>query len=115
MAAHERLICGSEALLERGEGIRFEIGSGAAKRRAFVIRFKGLPRAYVNECAHIPVELDWLPGQFFDDERRLLICSTHGAMYDPASGRCVSGPCRGASLRRLNVEERAGSVYLLED
>ena len=115
MAARERLICASEALEERGDGVRFEIGSGAGKRCGFVIRFDGLPRAYFNECAHIPVELDWLPGQFFDDERRLLVCATHGAMYEPASGFCVSGPCRGARLRRLEVVERYGNIYLQED
>ena len=109
MATRERLICASDALVERGEGLRFEIGSGPGKRGGFVIRFDGVARAYFNECAHIPVELDWLPGQFYDDARRLLICSTHGAMYEPATGYCVSGPCRGARLRRLEVVERIDS------
>lgn len=115
MAARERLICASAALREGGDGVRFEVGSGVARRAAFVVRFEGLPRAYLNECAHVPTELDWLEGQFFDEQKRLLVCATHGAMYDPASGRCVAGPCRGASLRRLAVEEREGGVFLLED
>lgn len=115
MAAGERLICESSALEDGGDGVRFDIGAGAGRRSAFVIRFEGQVRAYFNECAHVPVELDWLPGRFFDDERRLLVCATHGAMYDPLSGRCLAGPCAGAALRRLKVEERGGAVYLLAD
>jgi nitrite reductase/ring-hydroxylating ferredoxin subunit len=58
------------------------------------------------------MELDWMPGKFFDFTETLLVCSTHGATYDPATGHCVGGPCRGARLRALAVEERDGAVLL---
>ena len=69
----------------------------------------------MNRCAHVPVELDSLPGKFFDLTRHLLICSVHGAHYDPRNGRCVMGPCKGAALRRLKVVEDDGCVYLLRE
>jgi nitrite reductase/ring-hydroxylating ferredoxin subunit len=85
------------------------------KQQAFIVRFDGVPRAYLNQCGHVPVELDWLEGEFFDDSRLYLICSTHGALYDPASGRCVGGRCAGRGLKPLPVVEREGLIYLLED
>jgi len=30
-----------------------------------------------------------------------LICSTHGALYEPISGRCTAGPCVGDRLTAL--------------
>ena len=61
----------------------------------------------------MPIELDWLPGRFFDDSRRYLICATHGALYAPDSGRCVAGPCQNGRLEVLPVVERDGGVFLV--
>jgi nitrite reductase/ring-hydroxylating ferredoxin subunit len=77
-----------------------------------VVRYRGLPRAYLNVCAHRGVELDWEQGQFFDVQQQWLICSTHGALYDPANGRCVSGPCRDQALTPILVDERDGEIFL---
>lgn len=109
------MICPASALVERGEGVRFRVWLDGVERPAFVVRFDGHPRAYINACAHVAVELDWLEGAFFDSERQHLICATHGATYDPASGHCVVGPCRGARLTPLTVVERDGQIVLLED
>ena len=70
--------------------------------------------AYLNSCAHIPVELDWMEGEFFDKAGLYLICATHGATYEPDTGHCIMGPCKGQHLVALQVEERDGNVYLLE-
>jgi nitrite reductase/ring-hydroxylating ferredoxin subunit len=112
VAAAERVICASADLAEAGDGVRFEVEVDGARAAAFVVRWRGAPRAYLNRCAHVPMELDWMPGKFFDFTTTLLVCSTHGATYDPATGRCVGGPCRGARLRALPVEERDGVVLL---
>lgn len=121
MAARERLICASEALVEGGAGVRFEAedpvasGDGAAPPvPAFAVRFEGRVHAYVNRCGHVAVELDWQPGQFFESGGLYLICATHGALYDPATGDCLGGRCNGRGLTPLRVAEREGAVYLLE-
>jgi len=114
MAHGERVIAQSAALLERGPGVRFEVERFGRTRQAFVVRFDGVARAYENACAHLAVELDWIPGEFFDEERRHLVCATHGALYEPADGHCVAGPCRGARLIPLPVMERDGQVLLIE-
>ena len=115
MAERKRLICASSALEECGVGVRFKVTRGDQTVPAFVVRFDGLPRAYVNQCAHVGVELDWMEGEFFDSEQRLLICATHGATYTPANGHCVAGPCKGARLTPLKVVEEGGQVWLLDD
>ncbi|MCU0897179.1 MAG: Rieske 2Fe-2S domain-containing protein [Burkholderiales bacterium] len=115
MAAGERVICASDALAEGGAGVRFDVRRAGETLAAFAIRHDGMVRAYLNRCAHVAVELDWQPGQFFDADRNLLICSTHGAEYDPATGRCLGGPCHGAGLIPVAVEERGGKVVLKEE
>ncbi len=115
MADGERLICASTSVEEAGRGWRFEVERGGARQPAFVVRFDGRVQAFLNRCGHVPVELDWQEGAFFDTGRLYLICSTHGALYDPASGRCVSGRCAGRGLTPLPVVERDGQIYLMEN
>ena len=114
MAENERVICPSAALEEGGAGVRFQVEEGGRNVPAFVVRHAGLPRAYVNRCAHVGVELDWQEGQFFDADTGLLMCATHGALYDPASGECRGGPCRGGRLAPVAVVERDGRILLIE-
>lgn len=106
-----RHLCAADALVEGGAGVRFTVEVGSRQVGAFVVRFDGVAHGYVNQCAHVPMELDWQEGQFFESSGLYLICATHGAMYAPDSGQCVGGPCRGASLAKLRIEERNGNVY----
>ena len=62
--------------------------------RAFVLRHDGRAVAYLNRCAHVPAEMDWLPGEFLDSERSFIICSIHGATYLPRDGRCLERAVR---------------------
>jgi nitrite reductase/ring-hydroxylating ferredoxin subunit len=113
MADDARLICASGDLREAGTGVRFEVEYFGERAAAFAVRFRGRVRGYLNRCAHIATELDWRPGEFFDSQRRDLICSTHGAVYAADSGRCLGGPCGGAPLVALRLEERGGQVYFM--
>jgi nitrite reductase/ring-hydroxylating ferredoxin subunit len=106
------VVCPSAALVEGGDGVRFEVRRGGVLHPAFAIRHAGRVYAYVNRCAHVGVELDWQPGRFFDADGMVLICSTHGALYDPATGACLGGPCRGGALAAIAVDEVDGAVVL---
>lgn len=113
-------VCASNQLQEGGYGVRFLVEHGPA----FAVRHAGRTVAYLNRCAHKLVELDWQEGEFFDVARRypgaaigamdFLVCTTHGALYDPANGVCVGGPCRGAALTLVPVREADGAVWLAE-
>ena len=113
MARAERLICGSTALRDAGPGVRFEVEYFGEAAPAFLVRWEGRVYGYLNRCAHMPMELDWNPGDFFGIEARDLVCSTHGAVYAVTDGRCLGGPCAGAPLVRLDVVERDGAIYFL--
>jgi nitrite reductase/ring-hydroxylating ferredoxin subunit len=113
VAEAKRLICPSAALADSGRGVRFEVEYFGAPAPAFVIRKNGDVHGYLNRCAHVAMELDWQEGVFFDSDGRDLLCSTHGATYDAASGRCVGGPCNGTPLVKLRIEERDGMVYFM--
>ena len=115
MARTKRLICLSQDLPERGTGVRFSVAAMGKIQPAFVVRYRGKVQAYLNSCAHVRVELDAQPGEFFDVTGLYLMCGTHGATYLPDTGYCVSGPCKGFRLTKLVVEEHDGGVYLAEN
>lgn len=104
-------LCEGAALHEAGKAVVFDVLQYGAPARAFALRFGGRVVCYLNRCLHVPVELDWQPGEFLDADRRWILCSIHGAAYEPTDGRCVGGPCARGRLTALRVEERDGRVY----
>ncbi len=115
--------------VKRGHFVRVElgawitVGTGQHAKSAFVGRSRGNLMAYANVCQHQPVELD-LPPEPGDPIRRVrrapmaedglhLMCHSHGALFRPSDGRCVLGPCYGASLVAFVVEETSESITVL--
>src|SRR5258705_238327 len=115
MARTERIICSSADLTDSGDGVRFELEVDGKPEPAFAVRYGGRVYAYRNRCPHMPMELDWQPGKFFDVWGLHLIVSTHGATYAPDTGRCLYGPCFEEGLIPIPVEERDGSVIMKGD
>ena len=120
----ERL-CASGDLAEKGQAVVFDVLSYRQPARAFALRFDdGVLAAYdapfptpesragiVAFPEHVPTELDWQPGEFLDGGREFIICAMHGAIYEPATGRCAGGPCGRGRLSALEITERDGEVY----
>ena len=104
-------LCASSDLLEGGDAVTFEVMEFGRRAPAFALRVGKVPVAYLNRCAHVPAEMDWQPGKFWDQDRRFIICSVHGALYDPSSGQCVSGPCPGARLHPIRLKEEGEQVH----
>ncbi len=115
MAESAHYLCPLDQLQDAGPGLRFSLLAGGEEATGFVVRFGAHHYAYLNRCQHVPIELDWEPGQFFESGKRFIMCSTHGAIYQPESGQCAGGPCRGGKLRRIALEERDGGLYWLAD
>ena len=111
----EVFICDSHDLVDGGQGVRFPVRAFGDPATGFVVRFGGQVYAYLNRCAHVPTELDWVKGQFFESSGEFLMCATHGAVYRPESGVCAGGPCRGARLRAIAVREADGQVLWQPD
>ncbi|UUX96808.1 Rieske (2Fe-2S) protein [Aquabacterium sp. J223] len=104
-------LCESAALTEDGPALLFDVRQYGRPLRAFALRHRGRVVAYLNRCLHVPVELDWQPGQFLDAERQHIVCAVHGATYDPQDGRCVAGPGGRGRLTAVEVREVDGRVY----
>ncbi len=90
----------------------FTIGDGEWPFRGFIVRQGDAVRAYQNVCPHVGHPLNWAPDAFLTKDRGLIICSSHGAVFDIDSGLCVAGPCLGKSLRPVDAEVRDGCVYV---
>jgi len=114
-AMSEVFICDSQQLVDGGEGVRFPVSVFGEAAVGFVVRFRGTPYAYLNRCAHVPMELDWVQGQFFESGGEFIMCATHGAVYRPDTGLCAGGPCRGGKLRPIAVREVDGEVVWQPD
>jgi nitrite reductase/ring-hydroxylating ferredoxin subunit len=103
-------LCSAEALENSGRAVAFEVIEHAQRCSAFAVRYAGVVYAYLNRCSHVPMEMDFLPNQFFDSTGHWLMCATHGAMYAPQTGQCGLGPCRGG-LVKIETSEAEGVVY----
>lgn len=83
-------------------------------REGLVLRLPGGElRAYLNRCQHLPIPIDSGSRQFLSDDRRHLVCLTHGARYRIEDGFCVAGPCSGQSLEALVIEREGDGLVLL--
>lgn len=94
----------------------FTIGEGHWPLRGFVVRGSGgVPRAFVNVCPHAGHGLNLLPHRFLTPGGELIICASHGALFERETGLCVAGPCTGRRLRPVPIEVAGDSVLLAPD
>jgi nitrite reductase/ring-hydroxylating ferredoxin subunit len=68
----------------------------------------------VNRCPHAGHPLNLLPDRFLTPDGTLLLCSSHGALFEKLTGYCVAGPCAGRTLTPLPLEVREGFVMLAD-
>src|SRR5258708_6314200 len=102
--------------LHPGESLKFLLPIRGIDEECFLINFGGEFHAYVNRCRHVPMPMDWVDNQFFAEEGRYLMCQTHNAYYEPATGECIAGPSLacGKFLFRVPLEVKDGVVYARE-
>ena len=113
--ANDSRICLSEELKSGGGGIEFNVLKDDEVLPAFAIRFRDVVYAYINRCSHMELKLNFIHDDFFDLDKKNLICATHGALYDPATGSCLGGPCNGLGLVPIAVRELEGKVTLSDN
>jgi nitrite reductase/ring-hydroxylating ferredoxin subunit len=107
----ERVICAFAELDDPGTR-GFTIGAGDWPLAGFVVRRGPVVHAYRNRCPHAGHPLNLRPHRFLTPDGSLLLCNSHGAIFEIATGICVAGPCAGARLRPIPVTVERGYVLL---
>ncbi|MBT7955922.1 MAG: Rieske (2Fe-2S) protein [Rhodospirillaceae bacterium] len=102
-------ICNLDDISERDSiGVTAEI-DGVAKT-LIVVRRDDTAFVYINSCPHIGAPLDLQPGKFLSLDKKNIICSTHGALFEIDTGHCIFGPCKDDHLDVLPVQVENGEV-----
>jgi nitrite reductase/ring-hydroxylating ferredoxin subunit len=109
-----RIICRLSDLQDPGAR-GFALGGGDWPLRGFVVRRGDQVSAFVNRCPHQGHPLNWQPDRFLSPDGSVILCSSHGALFDTTDGACIAGPCAGRSLERLQLRIEAGLVILGDD
>jgi nitrite reductase/ring-hydroxylating ferredoxin subunit len=109
----ERVLCALDELAEkpcRG----FRVGEGPWPLSGFLVRRGNRIRAYLNRCPHAAHPLNLKPHEFLTPDHSLIVCCSHGALFEIETGYCVDGPCAGESLVNIPIEFIGGHVLLAD-
>jgi len=102
-------LCAFDSLDDPGAR-NFVLQIGQAYFHGFVVRRGERAFGYVDRCPHagypLAVELD----RYLTRDGDLIMCSWHGALFQPEDGLCVGGPCAGARLTPWPVAVENGVV-----
>jgi nitrite reductase/ring-hydroxylating ferredoxin subunit len=106
-----RVLCALEEI-PPGGARGFVFGEGDWPLRGFLVRDAKGVHAYVNRCPHAGHGLDLRPHQFLTPDGSLILCRSHGALFEKSTGACIAGPCNGRALTAIPVRVEAGYVLL---
>jgi naringenin degradation protein FdeD len=110
----ERIICRLDDL-DPGGARGFAIGGGDWPLRGFVVRINNDVRGFVNWCPHAGHPLNLRPHRFLTADGTLIVCASHGALFEKSTGLCVAGPCAGQHLQTLPLRIESGFVMLTDE
>lgn len=96
--------------IEEGSAKGFPFNGG----KVIIVKKDGSLYAYENRCPHFGINLEVQPDRFFSHDNQYLQCSMHGALFELDTGDCISGPCRGQPLRKVELTQQGDQVLLDE-
>jgi nitrite reductase/ring-hydroxylating ferredoxin subunit len=103
-------LCDLEDIADNGaRNLVLQIGD--ARFHGFVLRRGTSVLGYVDRCPHMGLPLAHQLDGYLTPDNRLIACSWHGALFTLDEGRCVAGPCPGASLTVWPVVNRNGQIF----
>jgi len=101
---------GPLALIEDGKARNFVLEMRAGRFHGFVVRRGEEVRGYVDRCPHQGLPLARDLDDYLTQDRSLIACSWHGALFRIDDGACVGGPCAGAGLTPWPVTVSEGNI-----
>jgi nitrite reductase/ring-hydroxylating ferredoxin subunit len=108
-----RVVCALEEIPDGGAR-GFTLGAGDWPLRGLLVRQRERVEGFVNRCPHAGHPLNLRPHGFLSPGETLIVCASHGALFEKMTGLCILGPCAGQSLERVPLRVEAGYVMLAE-
>jgi nitrite reductase/ring-hydroxylating ferredoxin subunit len=93
-----------------GRARGFVLQMRAGRFHGFVVRRGAAVHGYVDRCPHAGLPLAQVLDDYLTPDGALIACSWHSALFDPASGACVGGPCAGMALTPWPVRVESGDI-----
>jgi nitrite reductase/ring-hydroxylating ferredoxin subunit len=95
-------LCRLDELADPGaRGFNYRIGDEVF--RGFVVRRGGAVHGWLDRCPHLGLPLTLGDDRYLTREGDLILCCSHGALFSPDTGACISGPCAGQALKTWPV------------
>jgi len=69
--------------------------------------------AYSNRCPHANAHLNMNGERIIALDEYHILCTVHGAQFNPVNGKCVLGPCKGQHLSALDITIIDDEICLL--
>ena len=104
-------LCAAAEVAE-GQGKEVVFGEGKDAFRVVVFRVGGRLLAFRNCCPHFSLPLNYEPDCFHVFDAELLMCAHHTAIFRLGDGLCVDGPCTGARLTAIAIDDRDGEICI---
>ena len=112
-----RRICHLDELAD-GTALGFE-ADARGKDRFFIVRQGQQVYGWRNACPHKGYQgapMAWRKNAYVDKSGQWVVCSGHGARFDPVTGIGQPGPCQGQALEAITITVTAdGQVYYKPD
>lgn len=83
----------------------------------FVVRIGDALHAWRDACPHYgDTPMAWRKDAYLNAAGDRIVCHSHGAQFDIASGECLVGPCLGQSLQPVKLCVASnGAVHVVPD
>lgn len=106
------ILCRLDDLTDPGAKGPFVVDLNGERKQVFIVRYDGQVRGYLNSCPHVGAPLEMDRDKFLDLTGSEIICAVHAARFDPLTGDCTWGPCRGRRLTPVGLIIDDGAVIL---
>jgi nitrite reductase/ring-hydroxylating ferredoxin subunit len=103
-------LCRLEDIADPGAR-NFVLQIGELRFHGFVVRDGPRVHGYVDRCPHMGMPLAQQLDDYLTPRGDLIACSWHGALFRPADGACIGGPCVGAALTPWPVVLENGAIF----
>ena len=99
--------------IEDGNSAAFNVDFNGKSKMVLAVRKDKEVFVYINSCPHTGSPLDIHAGKFLSKEKKHILCSTHGALFQIEDGYCIFGPCRSSYLEAVPIIITDNNVLII--